>query len=153
MGVQIPTHEGAILRVKGGQPRTYPDMFNGWYTQIDSSGGGRRRAALVQYGCRLGCTGWGAHWRHPVSTTEPSLCGGDAALCRITLTTCYALILFVGRDKGYLAYKSLLPFHALSVAVPSKESVLGNVAQLWSNCGNEDRLNRHERSKFRLSEC
>jgi len=24
-----------------------------------------------------------------VSTTEPSICGSDAALCHITLTTCY----------------------------------------------------------------
>jgi len=32
---------------------------------------------------------WGAHWRHLANTTEPSVCGGDAALCQITLTTCY----------------------------------------------------------------
>jgi len=31
----------------------------------------------------------GAHWRHLANTTEPSMCGGDAALCQITLTTCY----------------------------------------------------------------
>jgi len=30
---------------------------------------------------------WGAHWRHLVNTTEPSVCGGDAALCQLTLTT------------------------------------------------------------------
>jgi len=29
------------------------------------------------------------HIRHPANTTEPSVCGGDAALCQITLTTCY----------------------------------------------------------------
>jgi len=47
--------------------------------------------------CHLGCElGWveesmrymGAHWRHLANTTELTLCG-DAALCRITLTTCY----------------------------------------------------------------
>ena len=47
--------------------------------------------------CRLDCGfGWveesmcymGAHWRHLANTIEPSLCGYDAALCRITLTTC-----------------------------------------------------------------
>jgi len=32
---------------------------------------------------------WVAHWRHLKNTTEPSMCGGDAALCQITLTTCY----------------------------------------------------------------
>ena len=31
----------------------------------------------------------GAHWRHLKNTTEPPTCGGDAALCQITLTTCY----------------------------------------------------------------
>jgi len=46
--------------------------------------------------CRLGhAFGWaegsmcytGAHWSHLAHTTEPSVCGGDAALCQITLTT------------------------------------------------------------------
>ena len=27
---------------------------------------------------------WGAYLRHLMNTTEPSLCGGDAALCQIT---------------------------------------------------------------------
>jgi len=31
---------------------------------------------------------WGAHSRHLANTTEWSVCGGDAALCQITLTTC-----------------------------------------------------------------
>jgi len=34
---------------------------------------------------------WGAHLRHLVNTTEPSTCAGDAALCQITLTTCFKL--------------------------------------------------------------
>jgi len=33
----------------------------------------------------------GAHWRHLANTTEPFVCGGDAALCQITFTTCYHL--------------------------------------------------------------
>jgi len=36
---------------------------------------------------------WGAHWRHLTNTTEPSMCSGDAALCQITLTTCYDLMI------------------------------------------------------------
>ena len=32
-----------------------------------------------------------AHWRHLANTTEPSICGGDAALWQITLTTCYSI--------------------------------------------------------------
>jgi len=31
------------------------------------------------------------HWHHLARTTEPSVCGGDAALCQITLTTCCCL--------------------------------------------------------------
>jgi len=31
----------------------------------------------------------GAHWRHLANTIEPSVCGGDAVLCQITLTTCF----------------------------------------------------------------
>ena len=30
-----------------------------------------------------------AHWRHLANTIEQSVCGGDAALCQITLTTRY----------------------------------------------------------------
>jgi len=29
-----------------------------------------------------------AHWRNLGNTIEPSMCGGDAACCQITLTTC-----------------------------------------------------------------
>ena len=32
---------------------------------------------------------YGAHWCHMANTTEPSMCGSDAALCQITLTTCF----------------------------------------------------------------
>jgi len=42
---------------------------------------------------------WGAHWRHLKNTTEPSMCGGDAALCQITLTTCWS-VLSVWRDNS-----------------------------------------------------
>jgi len=31
----------------------------------------------------------GVHWRHLANTTEPSVCSGNAALCQITLTTCF----------------------------------------------------------------
>jgi len=32
---------------------------------------------------------FGAYWRHLANTTEPFVCGGHAALCQITLTTCF----------------------------------------------------------------
>jgi len=43
-----------------------------------------RDVAMVTIFCFLYM---GAHWRHLANTTEPSVCGGDAALCQITLTT------------------------------------------------------------------
>jgi len=36
----------------------------------------------------------GAHWCHLANTTETSVCSGNAALCQITLTTCYYCIPF-----------------------------------------------------------
>ena len=43
--------------------------------------------------CRhsLGCSRWGAHWRHLVNATEPCVCNSDAAYVKITLTTCLLL--------------------------------------------------------------
>ena len=35
------------------------------------------------------CIRWCAHWRHLANTTEPSMCGGDAACRQVTSTTCY----------------------------------------------------------------
>jgi len=35
------------------------------------------------------CSPMWAHWCHLANTIEPSVCGGDAVLCQITLTTCY----------------------------------------------------------------
>jgi len=37
----------------------------------------------------IGFTRWGAHSRNLANTIEPSECGSDAALCHITLTTCF----------------------------------------------------------------
>jgi len=43
---------------------------------------------------------WGAHWRHLANTTEPSVCGSDAALHQLTLTTCCLTIhLFVALNS------------------------------------------------------
>jgi len=38
-----------------------------------------------------------AHWRHLANTIEPSVCGGDAALCQITLT-----MVFSERELRYM---------------------------------------------------
>jgi len=49
----------------------------------------QQRAALVWCECQAGCTRRGADWHHLANTSEPSVCGGDAALYQITLTTCF----------------------------------------------------------------
>jgi len=49
------------------------------------------RLATIQ-GPKLGGAAVPPFWgerRYLVNTTEPSVCGGDAALCQITLTTCW----------------------------------------------------------------
>jgi len=62
-------------------PRTCPDMSSGRYTQSDSTDG---RIIMVRR--RLGVVDeTGAHWRNLANAIEPSVCGGDAALCQITL--------------------------------------------------------------------
>jgi len=35
---------------------------------------------------------WGAHWRQLANTTQPPMCVGDAALCQVTLTTCWVFV-------------------------------------------------------------
>ena len=56
--------------------------------QVDIHKATRHGTLPVRCGCRLDCTIWGAHWRHLANMTEPSVCGGDAALRQITLNTC-----------------------------------------------------------------
>jgi len=34
----------------------------------------------------------GAHWRNLANAIEPSMCGGDAAFCQLTLTTSYFFV-------------------------------------------------------------
>jgi len=51
---------------------------------VDS--GGLKEAQFQLYSA--GGAMW-AHWRHLANTIEPSVCGGDAVLCQITLTTCF----------------------------------------------------------------
>jgi len=59
---------------------------------------------------------WGAHWRHLKNTTEPSMCGGDAALCQITLTTCFCfsqMVSIVDWSSRECAFDRILYFNAL----------------------------------------
>jgi len=76
--VQIPTPDWPILWAKKVRPRTWPIMSGGRNTRSDSAG-----AAPVRWGYGPG----GPHWQHLANTIEPFVCGDDAALCQITLTT------------------------------------------------------------------
>jgi len=51
-------------------------------TLFDSRGGFLGSNYLMKRRCH-GKHFW-FHWRHLVNTTEPSVCGGNAALCQIT---------------------------------------------------------------------
>ena len=77
-----PSWEGAILRGKGRPIVKYTDALR-------SSVQKRLNRSRCHGNHFLAFYVWGAHWRHLKNTTEPSMCGGDAALCQITLTTCH----------------------------------------------------------------
>jgi len=74
MVIQIPAHEEAVMKAKGA-------MSDGRYIQSNSAG-----PAPVWCRCWLGCTRRSAHWHQLVNTIDPPVCGGNAALCQITLT-------------------------------------------------------------------
>jgi len=56
------------------------------------------RMQILPISCTQGTLPWhpffgflyiySAHWHHLANTNQPSMCGGDAALCQITLITC-----------------------------------------------------------------
>jgi len=58
---------------------------------------------------------WDAHWRHLANSTEPPMCGGDAALCQITLSTCYYRDAVVGAVYGGQFNAASLPIAAFIV--------------------------------------
>ena len=64
---------------------------------IDSGGPRKRKFNRVRQEAPM-CLHRRAHWRHLANTTEPYVCGGDAALCHSTLTTCHHYYL---RRGGY----------------------------------------------------
>jgi len=76
MEVQIHSRKGGILK---GESKALQKRLNRSICRLDVDSGWPKEA----------CIRWGAHWRHLANTTEPFVCGGDAACCQITLTTCY----------------------------------------------------------------
>jgi len=86
IGVQILPREGAILSGKAC-PTTADDTLT-WAVHKWLN----RSRCHLGCGLRLAkgsmCFYTGAHWCHMANTTELSMCGIDAALCQINLTTC-----------------------------------------------------------------
>ena len=58
-------------------------MSSGRYTQSNSAGGSTGTLQMP-----IGVYQMGSQWRH-LDMIELSVCSSDAALCRVTLTTCY----------------------------------------------------------------
>ena len=79
------TWRGNLMAKRGraGHARTCPAVTILGVTQ--------RGVGPVWCRCQLGCTRWGAHWHHLANTIDPPVCGGDAASCQITLTTCFSV--------------------------------------------------------------
>jgi len=61
------------------------------------------------------CIRWCARWRHLTNTTEPSICGGDAASLSNYLTTCF----FKHFIPFFLSLPSSPSFHRPSILGPS----------------------------------
>jgi len=67
---------------------------------------------------------WGAHWRHLSNTTEPCMCGGDAALCQITfyLTTCSQLVcISKASPKGMYGFATVDFLSLMSFLFPNQQ--------------------------------
>jgi len=46
----------------------------------------------------------GAQWSHLANTTEPLVCGGDAVLCQITLTTYLLMLHYEHIEMSFLSF-------------------------------------------------
>jgi len=85
------------------------------------------------------CVRRGAHWRNLANITEPSMCGGDAAFCQNTLTTCficsrkhsYIIMTFIASVSrvriSLLSTKSQIPLR-----YPGRRQVRSRPAAIWN---------------------
>jgi len=74
VGLSLCLSVTIVIRAKTAEPI---EMTFGIWTRV-----GRRKRAL----------GGGAHCRHLANAIAPSMCGGDAACCRTTLSTCCGFV-------------------------------------------------------------
>jgi len=96
MGPDLHTQRDSFEVEKGprpGHPRACPTVDR--YTQIKSVRGntGTMRTSIGMY--------LGAYWRHLANPTEPPVCGGDAALCKITLANANNIHFIVLQEVCY----------------------------------------------------
>jgi len=83
-----PACEGALIRGKDmpGHVRRHSAVsFAKTAELIDLTFGLWTLVCQRKHRCPHGI----AHWRNLANMIEPSICGGNAALCQVTLTTCY----------------------------------------------------------------
>jgi len=74
------------------------------------------------------------HWRHLANTTEPSVCGGDAVLCQITLTTCY-IVIRPHRSTTYVdAVWSVCLLRSWTLAAKTSKPI-EMMFELWARAG------------------
>jgi len=107
MGVQIAPCERAIFREKdmpGHAKRHYAVRCAKMAESIEMPFG-----LWTRVGPRKHVLGGDGHWRNLLNTIAPSMWGGDAAFCQITLNSCYistgctALALLAGKQKCHPA--------------------------------------------------
>jgi len=72
---------------------------------------------------------WGAYCRHLANTTEPSMCGGDVALCQITLTICLVL----APESQHKGEQYPIPWDLVRKLLTGQVSFLGPRPYSWGN--------------------
>jgi len=94
----------------------------------------------------------GAHWRHPVNTNKPSMCGGNATLCQITSTTCYywnsttktVQVTPLGTILSSSPYSECASFHQQGYAGSKTAQQNPPVLKWWCEQMQVDLYNDHE---------
>ena len=112
----------------------------------------------TQLGPRKHVLDVGAFWRHLVNTIELFVCGGDAALCKITLTNYYCCRYCREESESVLQLKGLtpnglLPIGALSGGKDSLENGTVTCTYMRSyGINNNNPFNGHLSRKTRVSQ-
>jgi len=106
-GSTAPHTWSKMLRAKRGQPRTCTEMYDGWYAQSNSVRGITGTVWMPNWGVLDRVT-----LAQPSKYDWSSVCGGDVALCQISLTTCCIKLVRAGLmvDSSWVAFKQSWPW-------------------------------------------